>query len=241
MFLRTVVALAFGAAALASSGLAVAQSRAICYNCPPEWADWGSQLKAIQAQPRHRRPARQQELRPDPLGADRREVQAGGGRRLSRRHVRRAGARRRGARAAPAEGLGEDPRRPQGPRRLLVHDPRRHARPLREHRGAQGQARPAELDRSAQARLPGHGRLSRSDQRGRRPGRRDGGESRARRHLREHRPGDQVLQGAAEEPADRAEADLVRARDLRRDPDPLRLRLQRLSRPVHRQGAGRGS
>lgn len=28
---------------------AAAQQRAICYNCPPEWADWGSQLKAIQA------------------------------------------------------------------------------------------------------------------------------------------------------------------------------------------------
>jgi putative spermidine/putrescine transport system substrate-binding protein len=26
-----------------------AQQRAICYNCPPEWADWGSQLKAIKA------------------------------------------------------------------------------------------------------------------------------------------------------------------------------------------------
>jgi len=26
-----------------------AQQRAICYNCPPEWADWGSQLKAINA------------------------------------------------------------------------------------------------------------------------------------------------------------------------------------------------
>ena len=21
--------------------------RAVCYNCPPEWADWGTQLKAI--------------------------------------------------------------------------------------------------------------------------------------------------------------------------------------------------
>jgi len=28
---------------------AAAQSRAICYNCPPQWADWGSQLKAIQS------------------------------------------------------------------------------------------------------------------------------------------------------------------------------------------------
>ena len=36
--------LAFGLA----SGAAMAQT-AICYNCPPEWADWGSQLKAIKA------------------------------------------------------------------------------------------------------------------------------------------------------------------------------------------------
>ncbi|MGD9803307.1 MAG: extracellular solute-binding protein [Hyphomicrobiaceae bacterium] len=28
---------------------AAAQERAICYNCPPEWADWGSQLKAIKS------------------------------------------------------------------------------------------------------------------------------------------------------------------------------------------------
>jgi putative spermidine/putrescine transport system substrate-binding protein len=33
---------------LASGGAASAQN-AICYNCPPEWADWGSQLKAIKA------------------------------------------------------------------------------------------------------------------------------------------------------------------------------------------------
>jgi putative spermidine/putrescine transport system substrate-binding protein len=33
---------------LAAASLASAQT-AICYNCPPEWADWGSQLKAIKA------------------------------------------------------------------------------------------------------------------------------------------------------------------------------------------------
>ncbi|MDR3673249.1 MAG: extracellular solute-binding protein [Holophaga sp.] len=34
--------------ALAAFGAqAQAQQRAICYNCPPEWADWGTQLKAI--------------------------------------------------------------------------------------------------------------------------------------------------------------------------------------------------
>jgi putative spermidine/putrescine transport system substrate-binding protein len=32
--------------ALLSGGVASAQT-AICYNCPPEWADWGTQLKAI--------------------------------------------------------------------------------------------------------------------------------------------------------------------------------------------------
>ena len=33
-------------ATLVPSGNAVAQT-AVCYNCPPEWADWGTQLKAI--------------------------------------------------------------------------------------------------------------------------------------------------------------------------------------------------
>ena len=33
---------------LAASNVAMAQT-AVCYNCPPEWADWGTQLKAIKA------------------------------------------------------------------------------------------------------------------------------------------------------------------------------------------------
>jgi len=39
----------FGFVAPALVDGATAQQRAICYNCPPEWADWGSQLKAIRA------------------------------------------------------------------------------------------------------------------------------------------------------------------------------------------------
>lgn len=35
-----------GAVLAAASGAASAQT-AICYNCPPEWADWGTQLKVI--------------------------------------------------------------------------------------------------------------------------------------------------------------------------------------------------
>jgi putative spermidine/putrescine transport system substrate-binding protein len=37
-----------GAVALVVSSAALAQT-AICYNCPPEWADWASQLKSIKA------------------------------------------------------------------------------------------------------------------------------------------------------------------------------------------------
>lgn len=50
MLKRTLfAAAALGAALLGSAADASAQGRAICYNCPPEWADWGSQLKAIQS------------------------------------------------------------------------------------------------------------------------------------------------------------------------------------------------
>nr|WP_298059154.1 hypothetical protein [uncultured Halomonas sp.] len=51
-------------AVIGASGSAVAQTsdNAICYNCPPEWADWGTQLRLIEQETGIR--ARQQELRP---------------------------------------------------------------------------------------------------------------------------------------------------------------------------------
>ncbi len=49
MFRKALFALAVLGAGAALAGAASAQGRAICYNCPPEWADWGSQLKAIKA------------------------------------------------------------------------------------------------------------------------------------------------------------------------------------------------
>src|SRR3954468_14035529 len=49
MLKRAVFAAALAVAALGSVVEASAQSRAICYNCPPEWADWGSQLRTIQS------------------------------------------------------------------------------------------------------------------------------------------------------------------------------------------------
>jgi ABC-type Fe3+ transport system substrate-binding protein len=47
---------------------------------------------------------------------------------------------------------------------------------------------------------------------------------------------DQFLQGTAQERSDRAQADVLCARRLRRDADPVRLRLQRLSRKIFRKG-----
>ena len=45
---RIVAMLAVSLLAAASSFAGVAQAQtAICYNCPPEWADWGSELRAI--------------------------------------------------------------------------------------------------------------------------------------------------------------------------------------------------
>lgn len=46
---RYLLAAALALSAVAAVSPAQAQQRAICYNCPPEWADWGSQLKAINA------------------------------------------------------------------------------------------------------------------------------------------------------------------------------------------------
>jgi putative spermidine/putrescine transport system substrate-binding protein len=34
---------------LVAPNAAYADETAICYNCPPEWADWASQIKAIEA------------------------------------------------------------------------------------------------------------------------------------------------------------------------------------------------
>jgi len=44
--MKRLALLAVGAFATLAATSAVAQS-AICYNCPPEWADWGTQLKMI--------------------------------------------------------------------------------------------------------------------------------------------------------------------------------------------------
>ncbi len=47
-FLKTLARTALAAIALAAGASAFSQN-AICYNCPPEWADWAAQIKAIKA------------------------------------------------------------------------------------------------------------------------------------------------------------------------------------------------
>jgi putative spermidine/putrescine transport system substrate-binding protein len=44
--MRRAVSAALAAIAIGTSAIASAQT-AICYNCPPEWADWGTQLRKI--------------------------------------------------------------------------------------------------------------------------------------------------------------------------------------------------
>ncbi|MFL9924424.1 ABC transporter substrate-binding protein [Herbaspirillum lusitanum] len=46
MFLKRVVQTIAGGLLLSAS-LAASAQNAICYNCPPEWADWATQIKAI--------------------------------------------------------------------------------------------------------------------------------------------------------------------------------------------------
>ena len=39
---------AVGALLIAGAATPIMAADAICYNCPPQWADWASQLKAIE-------------------------------------------------------------------------------------------------------------------------------------------------------------------------------------------------
>ena len=45
--MRLLSALALGGMAVIATCAPTQAADVICYNCPPEWADWGSMLKAI--------------------------------------------------------------------------------------------------------------------------------------------------------------------------------------------------
>ena len=176
---------------------AQAQQRAICYNCPPEWADWGSQLKAIQST----------------LGIQVPSDNKNSGQAIAALIAEKANpvadvTYLGGIAADPAKDAGVlTPYKPKGWEKIPadLKDPEGYwftihsgtLGPVRQQGGARRQAGAAELGGPAQARIQGPGRLSRSHVGGRRPARRDGGQPGARRQLRQPRPGHQVLQGAS--------------------------------------------
>ncbi len=179
------------AAALLSSPLFSAQAiaqNAICYNCPPEWADWGTQLKAIKAKtgisvpPTTRTPARRwRSWSPRKPARSPTSTYYG----VTFAHPGAEG--RRGHRQLQAGRLERHPRRPQGPRRPLVHHPLGHARLHGQRRCAEGQAGAEIVGRPAQARVQGPGRLPRPGLGLRRLRRRGGGQPGTRRHARQLR------------------------------------------------------
>ena len=63
------LALSFIATSFPALSQSAKAADVICYNCPPEWADWASMLKAVKADLGYDIPARQQEFRPG-AGAD---------------------------------------------------------------------------------------------------------------------------------------------------------------------------
>ena len=73
---KTAFVLAIAVAAVAARAPAQAAD-VICYNCPPEWADWASMLKAIKADLGYDIPHRQQEFRSGAVADHRREEQSG--------------------------------------------------------------------------------------------------------------------------------------------------------------------
>jgi len=160
----------------------------ICYNCPPEWADWASMLKAIKTDLNYdirmttRTPARRWR-RSWPRRAIRSATSAIS---ASPSHEGQDPGR---ARALQAGALGSGRRRPEGSRRLLDHDPFGHARPVRQQGCARRQAGAGLLEGPPEARLQGHGRLSRSVVGRGRLCRRGRGQSRARRSSTNFDPG----------------------------------------------------
>ena len=235
MVKRTALAMAVIAV---TAGLAEAQQRATCYNCPPEWADWGTQLGPSRRN-RHHRPPRQQEFRSDARATHRREGQPRGGHRLPRRQLRHPGQGCRRGRRLQAGQAGT--RFPPGSRIRTGYWFTIHSGTLGlfVNVDALAEAGTESLEGSHSSRstrawsvtstpraafvgyvgavavnqaLGGTWTTSTGDRRTSRP---------------------------AEERADRAEADLVRARAVGRDPDPVRLRLQRLPREVQGQGERR--
>ncbi len=159
-------AVRFVLALLALSLLAPLQSAkaadVVCYNCPPEWADWASMLKAIKTD----------------LHYDIPHDNKNSGQALAQILAEKSNpvgdigyfGVTFGMKAKAQDAL--EPYKPahwdevaagiEGSGRLLDHDSFRHARPVRQQGCAGRQTGAGLLERSAEAGLPRHGGLSRS-------------------------------------------------------------------------------
>ncbi len=215
------------AAAVAFAGPAAAAD-AICYNCPPEWADWGTMLKSIKADLKlnvpHDNKNSGQTL--SHLIADKANPVAD----IAYFGVTFGIKASEAGVIAPYKPavLRRDPGRPQGARRQLVHHPLRHHRLLRQRRRAARRAGAEVLEGPPQARVRGPRGLSRPDRAA------VGYAAAIAVNLAlggttsDCGPGIQYFKDLKKNQPDRAAADLVRARALGRDPDHVRLRLQHL-------------
>jgi hypothetical protein len=83
----------------AAAGASAQAADVICYNCPPEWADWASMLKAIKADLGYDIPFDNKNSGQTPVAAHRREGESGRRHRLLRREFRDEGKDRRRGRA----------------------------------------------------------------------------------------------------------------------------------------------
>ena len=159
--LKKIQGLAFAAMAALALGAPAKAADVICYNCPPEWADWASMLKAIKAD----------------LDYDIPHDNKNSGQALAQIMAEKSNpvgdigyfgvnfgmkAKAHDALEPYKPQLGPGAGRLEGSRRLLDHDPFRHARPVREQGCARRQAGAGLLEGSVEAGLQGHGRLSRS-------------------------------------------------------------------------------
>ncbi len=94
---------------LAPASEALAQS-AICYNCPPEWADWGTQLKLIKEKTGITVPPDNKNSGQIVVAAGRRKGEPGGRCHLLRRDLRHSGEERRRGHRLQTRRLGRHSR-----------------------------------------------------------------------------------------------------------------------------------
>ena len=207
----------------------------ICYNCPPQWADWASMLKAIKAD----------------LGFDIPHDNKNSGQTLSQLLAEKSNpvadigyfgvnfgikGKAEGVLEPISRKVGRKFRPVKKIRTGLVCHPLGHARTVCQQGCPWWQARPRMLEGFIETRLQGHGGISRSVFRGRRLCGRGCHQSCAWRLAKQFRSGCDLLQGPAEKSTDRSETDIICARSLGRNSDPVRLRLQRLSGEIQEKG-----